>query len=326
MKQNVVALPADRYMFPAAAFLAAKLAGLNRRDDVEIAIISDAEDDLEKARRFGVPATLIQGGLPIELDSQPMKRLTVATYFRLFVPDCLDDTVRRIMNLDIDIYPENDSLFRLFDLDMGDFAVAAVQDVKLVHAGTEDYVARELAKARVGARDYLNSGVLLVDRDRFIDQRIGHRTFKRVVKERLRTDLALNRVLAGKWLRLSPAMNSPAELSDLLRSIGCRPVLTHFVGSTKPWQGPRFASSHRARTEIETYLADSPWRDFLSANYNFQAAWDTLQAKKRGATYAKPPTVKAFGVPPETRSEDLKDYLRTTEFADVKQGITTPGW
>jgi lipopolysaccharide biosynthesis glycosyltransferase len=326
MKRNVVVLAADKHMFPAAAFLATRLASLNRRDDVDIAIMSDAEVDLEKARPFGVPAALIQGSLPVELRRQPMKRLTAAIYFRLFVPDYLDEAVRRIMLLDVDIYPENDSLFRLFDLDMGDFAVAAVQDIKLVHAGGENYVARELAKARVSARDYLNGGVLLVDRDRFIDQRIGHRTFNTVVKEHLRIDLVLNRVLAGKWLRLSPAMNSPAELTDLLLSSGCRPVLTHFTGATKPWHGPRFASSHRARKEIETYLAKSPWRDFLSTNYDFQAAWDTLQAKKGGATYAKPPTVKAFKPPRETRPEALRDYLRNTEFADVKQGITKPGW
>jgi len=326
MKQNIVALASDRYMFPAAAFLAAKLAALNRRDDVEIAIMSDAEDDLEKAGQFGVPATLIHGRLPVDLDGQPMKRLTTAIYFRLFVPDYLDDTVRRILLLDVDIYPEDDSLFRLFDLDMGDFAVGAVQDIKLVHAGATKYVARELMKARVSARDYLNGGVLLVDRDRFIEQRIGQRTFNRVVKEHLRIDLLLNRVLDGKWLRLSPAMNCPAELSELLVSIGCRPVLTHFAGSTKPWQGPRFASSHRARTEIEAYLAKSPWRGFLSTNYNFQEAWDTLQAKKGGATYAKPPTKKMFNVPPKTRSEDIRDYLRTTDFADVKQGIVAPGW
>jgi len=326
MKQNVVALASDRYMFPAATFLAAKLAALNRRDDVEIAIMSDAEDDLEKARQFGVPATLIHGRLPVDLDRQPMKRLTTAIYFRLFVPDYLDDTVRRILLLDVDIYPENDSFFRLFDLDMGDFAVAGVQDIKLVHAGGAKYVARELMKARVGARDYLNGGVLLVDRQRFVDQRIGQRTFNRVAKEHLRIDLLLNRVLAGKWLRLSPAMNSPAELAELLASSGCRPVLTHFVGSAKPWQGPRFAGVHPARKEIETYLAKSPWRDFLSTNYNFQAAWDTLQAKKGGATYARPPTKKLFTPPPETRPEDLKDYLQTTEFADVKEGIIEPGW
>jgi len=312
MKENVVVLAADRHMFPAAAFLATKLASLNRRNDVGVVIMSDAELDLEKARQFGVPAALIHGSLPVQFDRQPEKRLTVATYFRLFVPDYLGDTVRRILLLDVDTYPENEDLFGLFDLDMGDFAIAAVQDIKLVHAGPEHYVARELGLARISARDYLNGGVLLVDRERFIDQRIGHSSFKIVTKDGLRIDLALNRVLAGRWLRLSPAMNSPAELGDLLLSSGCRPVLTHFVGATKPWHGPRFASNHRARLEIETYLSKSPWRDFLSTNYNFQAAWDTLQAKKGGATYAKPPTVKAFGVPPETRAQNLRDYLRNT--------------
>ena len=106
----------------------------------------------------------------------------------------------------------------------------------------------------------------------------------------------------------------------LLRD-GCRPVLTHFNGPTKPWHGPRFASDHPARREIEAYVLKSPWRDFLSKHYDFRAAWDTLQAKRGAATYAAPRKVSSFSVSSKARLGDLSDYLRETEFADVRQGI-----
>ena len=56
MKPNLIAIAVDKGMFPPAAFLAERLASLNPRGDVDIAILSDAKDEIETARQFGVPA------------------------------------------------------------------------------------------------------------------------------------------------------------------------------------------------------------------------------------------------------------------------------
>jgi len=309
-------------MFPAVAFVADRLAALNPRDDVDIVILSDSKEDLEKADAFGVPARLIYGELPVKLDGQPNERITVATFFRLFVPDYLSQTVERIVHLDADTYPENDKLFQLFDLDMKDFAVAAVQDIRLMYLGTAKYLAGDLAKAQVTASNYLNSGLLLIDRKKFVKQKIGHRAFEIVVNEHLRNDLVFNRVLAGQWLRLSPSMNAPLEFHSVLVANGYRPVLTHFIGEIKPWHGPRFVNNHPARKEMEAYILKSPWRDFLAKHYGFQAAWDALQRKRGGATFSASQSASTFRTPRHARVDDLVNYLQATEFADVRQGIT----
>lgn len=323
MKPNLIAIVVDEKMFPAAAFLATRLATLNPRDDVDIAILSDAEDDLNTARKLGVPAELIPARLPIAMARQPIARITVASFLRLFVPDYAGEHVRRIIYLDTDTYPEDEKIFRLFDLDMGKFDVAAVQDIRFVYTADEEYRQKELSRARVTAGDYFNGGLLLIDRQKFVENRLGHRAYKFALKDNFRIDLVFNRVLAGKWLRLSPAMNFPMDLRDFLVSNGWHPSLTHFIGATKPWHGPRFASDHPARKEIEAYILESPWRQFLSKHYDFKAAWDTLQARQGGPTHSAPPIVKTFDIAYQTKLDELANYLNQTDFADVSQGITT---
>lgn len=322
MKQNVIAIAIDRDMFPPAAFLADRLATLNPRDDTTIAILSDSEEDLEKARKFGVAAELIFAKLPLELEGQPTDRITVASFLRLFIPDFVADSTRRILYLDADIYLENDRIFRLFDLEMCGLAVAAVRDIRLVYTAAQKYLAAELAKARVPAERYLNGGLLLIDRSKFHDSKIGTRTLKTAARRYLRHDLALNRILAGKWMELSPAMNAPMDLREALVSNGWVPNVTHFIGTTKPWHGPRFASEHPARKETEEYILRSPWRDFLSRHYSFRTAWDTIQSKHGGPTFAAPPKPTTFKQSARADLEGINAYLRNTEFADIRQGIT----
>ena len=62
MKPNIIAIATDAKQFPAAAFLAHKLASLNPRDDIEIAIFTDAAADVQHAKRHGVPATFCDIG------------------------------------------------------------------------------------------------------------------------------------------------------------------------------------------------------------------------------------------------------------------------
>ncbi len=129
-KPNVIALTGDAAMFPAAAFLATRLAALNPRPhDTEVVIFSDSLGDLQKAAAFRVPADLkaadgVTNGLPLGAD-----RLPRIAFLRLLVPSILGDEVQRILYLDVDVSVENASPFGLFDLDMKGHAIGAVRSL-----------------------------------------------------------------------------------------------------------------------------------------------------------------------------------------------------
>lgn len=322
IKPNLIALVVDQKMFPPAAFLATRLAALNPRDDIEIAIFSDSVTDLEQAKAFGVPATMVHATLPSKLKRAPVERISAVSFLRLFVPELVEPSIRRIMYLDADVYIEDDRLFGLFDLDMDGYAVAAVRDVRFLFRSEQKRRDADLLRARVSATDYLNGGMLLIDRQCFVDEKIGSRAFRIASKDLIRVDLALNRTLSGKWLQLSPVMNTPMDFSGVLSSAGYKPAVTHFIGEIKPWFGPRFAAQHPARKAIEGYLGKSPWRKFLSNHYSFELAWDALQRTRGGATVSAAPTGTRFDLLDRVDRAAVQAYLQDSEFADVEQGIT----
>lgn len=321
LKPNLIAIAADAGFFPAAAFLADRLARLNPRDDTDIVLFSEDAAELEKARAFGVPAETRNIALSADLPAKPATRITRATYARLFIPAIVGRDVRRILYLDADIYPESDALFRLFDLDMGDHTIAAARD--LFFAYCAKMRGTELAKARVPPDQYLNAGVLLIDRERFVESRLGEKVARLAERQRIDDQAAINRILAGDWLELSPAMNMAVRIRSTFVAEVVAPVVTHFIGPVKPWSGPAFQITHQARPELEAYVLRSPWRDFLSKHYSFQMAWDTLQARQGGPTHAKPPKRTIFDLPKGADVAGVIDCLKTADFADVQQGITT---
>jgi lipopolysaccharide biosynthesis glycosyltransferase len=256
MKPNVIALAADAAFFPPAAFLATRLADLNPRDDTEIVIFSDAFGRLVEAQRFGVRAELRHVHSP---PLPRMIRISGATFYRILLPDNLPPEVRRVLYLDVDIYPEDDRLFRLFDIDMEGLTIAAVRDAFIAFDRSKP-AARELALA--GVEKYLNAGVLLIDRERYVGDDLATKILLLSGQRKLHDQAAINAALDGAWLELSPTFN----VTPYVRNTGKveRPAIQHFLGLAKPWNLPSFAEYHRDSTVgLAEFLRDSPWAGFI---------------------------------------------------------------
>jgi lipopolysaccharide biosynthesis glycosyltransferase len=319
MKTNVIAIATDGEFLPPAAFLATKLAALNPRDDTEIVLFSDSAPDLEKAATHRVPATLgLVQKIPLP-EFIVANRITPATFLRLLVPFWVAPEVRRILYLDADVYPENTAVFRLFDLDMRGHPVAAVREIKTAYGETE-VTRREVDDIAAGRR-ILNAGVLLIDRELMLQRHIGERAITLARDRQLHDQWALNLVLAGDWLEMSPAMNLTRDARNSLFRDAISPAVTHFSGPVKPWHGMRFGEMHPARSEIERYLLASPWKSFLGAHFDFNDAWNALQGR-RGLAVAERVVPLRATLPKTTDVGAVWQYLRETRFADVEQGIS----
>ena len=297
MKPNVIAIATDAGFFPPAAFLATRLAALNPRDDTDIVLFSDSFGKLVEAQRAGVPADLrhVQAPpLPRSL------RISGATFFRILIPDTLPAEVRRILYLDVDVYPEDDRLFRLFDLDMKGLSIAAVRDAFISFAQTK---AAEKERGMAGVARYLNAGVLLVDRDRYIADDLATKIMMNAGRRKLHDQAAINSTLDGAWLDLSPAMNVTPYVRNSGIVEAAHPAINHFMGAAKPWNMPSFAEYHRVSVaELAAYLKTSPWPDFVDR-----------QTKLPEAAHPRHLIMPAA----KTDHEAFRSYLKDTAFADL---------
>lgn len=185
-------------------------------------------------------------------------RFSAATYLRLLIPDLLPPDVHRALYLDGDVLVLDD-LGPLFDLPLDGALAAAVPNIgaPTIRAGMPRHAERGLDPDG----PYMNSGVLLMDLDRWRVERIGAAVLSDLRAHQhlygWMDQCGLNAVLAGRWADLPPAWNVQAG-SGITRA--APPPLSavsalHFTGNRKPWaagyahlpdHGPEFAAYQRA--------------------------------------------------------------------------------
>ena len=321
-RRNVVVVNCDAGLFPVAAFLGQRLARLNPRADTDVLVVSDSHNDLQTAAGLS-PAYRLMMFNPSQFAARLPPGFMHPIFHRYFLPGILARDYRRMLYIDVDTYPHDARLFGAFDLDLEGNAVGGVRDALIGFPGSAPSDERdETVRNREGK--YLNTGVMLIDIDAFARARLLDRLCATIAQKRqaLRypDQSALNMLLDGKWLELSPAFNMlRAEYESFVRD-AFPPVIAHFAGKTKPWHGPRFNFDHPVRRELETFIAGSPWPRFLGRFFSFDQAWQA--AGKPGVV--QPMGAGDFIARGIIDRAALVRHLRKTRFADVEAGIVEP--
>ena len=293
--KTAVVIASDETQFPAAVFLASRLLAL-RPGRTQVVIATDYGRGIELARQI-LPECSFQRVRTMKgLLPSWMPRISGAAFLRYYLPEILGKYFARILYLDTDTYPDHRNIFRLLNMDMEGHSVAAVRDIKTTFGRSEES-ARELSHAGPSGK-YLNSGVLLIDNAAWTRQRLVRKVMEAVNEHGLHDQAALNYVLRGDWLELSPLVNMTIAAQNTVFK-GVRPLLTHFMGLRKPWS-PIWAENHRARREMVAFLRGTPWPYFIEPVISPQPAY----------------------LDPDTDFAGVRRYVETTEFADVKCGIS----
>jgi lipopolysaccharide biosynthesis glycosyltransferase len=195
--------------------------------------------------------------------------VSLATYFRLLIPQLLPAGVHKALFLDSDLIVRG-GVTELYEQPIDGYPVAAVAN---------PFGVREMDRLGIPrSAGYFNAGVLLLNLRRWRDEDISGQALRYIAERRDRLRWwdqdALNATVRGRWLRCPPTWNAqeavfrahqPFDLhasSEELREARANPRIVHFAGSSKPWH---YGHEHPFTGEYYRYLADTPWKGYRPA-------------------------------------------------------------
>lgn len=207
-----------------------------------------------------VEAAFRQAGIAYEIrpvDMVALSRLPsghrggATTFARIVVPGILAPHAARTLFIDSDTVTVG-AIDELLGMPMDGRAVAAVRDPVIGVVGHPWGIPRWADHGLAADEPYFNAGVMLIDNDRWVDERIAERVFGYLRAlppgSPFHDDQrGLNTVLAGTWLQLDARWNRQAQNRFALRILswevtvarvrrrreGC---IIHYINVAKPWQ------------------------------------------------------------------------------------------
>jgi len=197
---------------------------------------------------------------PVDSSSFP-----ISIFFRLFAPYIIDDTLEKLIYLDVDIIVQDD-ISTLWNIPLNEHTIGAVQDysktVDCEWAGIPNYAELGLTPDT----KYFNSGVLLINPKKWREEDITNKVIAILIKYkkyvRMADQYGLNVVFANKWLELDAKWNWFALYKDEA------PSLIHFVEIKPIFLNYKFNPTFK--DEFYRYLSLTPWKNFKPISGNWR--------------------------------------------------------
>ncbi|MFA6430419.1 MAG: glycosyltransferase family 8 protein [Candidatus Paceibacterota bacterium] len=180
--------------------------------------------------------------------------ITKATYYRISIPNLLNNKIKKILYLDCDLIVLGD-LLELFEKSVDNYFIGAVEEK--VSDTKKDLGIDE-------KKPYFNAGVMLMNLNKWREANISEKTLsfarKNPEKIKLWDQDSLNAILVDKWLILDNRYNfltSEIERTLFKKTIGGPgPLVVHYSSSIKPW---KFNGKHPYNDEYFYYLKKTGW-------------------------------------------------------------------
>lgn len=209
-------------------------------------------------------------------DAPITHHISLATYFRLFIPQVLPADLNRVLFLDVDMVVRH-SIRPLWETDLEGYTHAAT-----IAASMDDYL------TCIGLPSdslYFNAGLMLINLNEWRNLNLFERGCELIHQQpellQWWDQDVLNILLHNAWKPINLTWNSqPFIYSNTLNSdhpyydryqkfnyLEARedPAVVHFVGggSAKPWH---YYCQHPFKQDYLTYLKTTPWRNSLPFN------------------------------------------------------------
>lgn len=219
----------------------------------------------ETARKWNAKITVYHITPEIFKDFPPTGNYSIACYLRLLSPSLLPD-LDKVLYLDCDLVV-NGSINELWNLDISNYSMAALQDATLSYEIVKDYIKYDYYK-----EGYINSGVLLINlkywRENNIQEKLVNFLNTHIV--RLPDQDALNIILHGTIKFLHPKWNCHVgyfafpplvinEQKKYIKELWNKAVIIHFTGPAKPWYKECVNPYKKIYSK---YLKYTPWDNY----------------------------------------------------------------
>jgi lipopolysaccharide biosynthesis glycosyltransferase len=191
--------------------------------------------------------------------------VTLATYYRLLIPNLINQTVAKVLYIDADIIIKNE-IYELWNIVLDDETIVAAVEEPLFN--------RHIALGVPETAKYFNAGVMLINLVAWRQNDISTKAIRFIELNNERIMFwdqdVLNFLLYDKWLTLNPKWNVTTPLFTInadklkmseneLNQILNQPNIIHFTGSSKPWH---YLNTHPFKSEYYKYLKLTPWKNF----------------------------------------------------------------
>lgn len=286
----------ESYAMPLATALRSIVEATRTVDPLEIYILHSTFQSRTRERIIdSLPSgTASLHWVPIDLKSfeayATAPYISTMTYARLLIPQLLPPCIKKVLYLDADIVVRDD-LSVLQNSDLNGAAVGAVADRldSRIKAG-EALWTHELPHVT----DYFNAGVLLIDLERWRQDRISEKALEYLIqhpRSPLSDQDALNVACDRAWKQLEPRWNVLNDYDTHLSSkhVGDGPAILHFAGRLKPWHvgvldpNARLYDLIRRRTRFARTNRDkiSDWAKAPLTFFQSGLWWQLKRALKR---------------------------------------------
>ncbi|TSJ62847.1 glycosyltransferase family 8 protein [Starkeya sp. 3C] len=241
----IVATATDTAYVELTGVMLASLADKAAGDFEAVYVFCDGVSDADKERlraSYGLPNIVfvdMTDEMVRHFAARPVNHhLSRTAYARILMPLSLSEATGRLFYIDCDTLV-NASLAPLASLPMDGFALAAVDDI--ARQVPERHIKRNRDIGLPDEMRYFNSGVLLIDLEKWRADRVTERTIEfinsRPTLPMMDQD-ALNGALRGAWLPLDESWNLHRRLEKGVYtddpSIWREARIVHFIGQVKP--------------------------------------------------------------------------------------------
>ncbi len=306
----------DRNYLQHAYVMLVSLLENNRNDHIDLYYIHYDLDDKSLGEFIAFFSKRNMTTIFLRADKEEFRKLytsahiTPAVYLRIRCADLLPRKVKRILYLDPDIIVKK-PLADLYRTDFGECYVAAADNYDLkIHRNPVLSIPEEY--------NYFNSGVMLIDVEKFRRERISEKVLDFAKKMGTKLELwdqdAFNAILYDKWICLHPRWNVHTDVIQIsrensrlntreIREALADPSIIHFTGTPKPWE---YLCTSPFCNEYRRYLRRTPYRGFKPLGFSYPNM--IRKSLSKVMIYCIPKTIK--NSVPSTLKKKVKDLIQ----------------
>lgn len=198
--------------------------------------------------------------------------ISIATYFRLLIPELLPQQYEKVIYLDSDLIVNHD-IGELWEVEIGENHLLAVQDLGIPYVSSMYGLINYKELGIPFDCKYFNAGVLVINLKKWRSENVDEKVVDYLEKNR---DFVrwwdqdgLNAVLAGCWSELDLKWNQTTVVhsyssweespfsKEVYEDLIHDPYIIHFAHAEKPWNSRRY---HPANELFFQYVDMTAWK------------------------------------------------------------------